>query len=248
VDVPDAQHVLSMSDLATRLGTTTTGQLLVRSGIEIERILNGIVHDGAPVTAKLADVLFLSRLLSFDSAQQQLMLAYCDHKPANSAVLAARSVTFMCNDRGAQFAFACTKPLQGMHSGQPAIRMTAPAVMLAMQHHRNQTRARIPSAADVRCELRIGVISFEARLVDMSLDGKAFLLGDPGIPVCAGTRLRGARILDGGREPLAVDIEVDQVIQAAPHNGKRATRIGCRIVAEREQMEKIIRLFIIDLQ
>jgi len=31
-------------------------------------------------------------------------------------------------------------------------------------------------------------------------------------------------------------------------NGKRGTRIGCRIVTEREKLEKIIRLFIIDLQ
>lgn len=237
-----------MSDIATRLGTTTTGQLLVRSGIEIERILNAMVHDGAPVTAKLSDLMFLSRLLSFDPARQQVMLAYCDHKPANSAVLAARSVTFICNHRGAQFAFACTKPLQGMHSVQPSIRMTAPTIMLAMRHGRNWTRTQMPSEADVRCELWLGVISFEARLVDMSLDGKAFLLGDPGIPVCAGTRLQRARIRHGVREPLVVDIEVDQVIQAAPHNGKRATRIACRIVADREQMEKIIRLFIIDLQ
>lgn len=247
---PDAQHVLSMSDLATRLGTTTTGQLLVRSGIEIERILNAMVQDAAAVTGKFSDVLFLSRLLSFDATQQQVMLAYCDHKPANSAVLAARSVTFLCNHRGAQFAFACIKPAQGTHSGQPAIRMTAPTMMLALQYGRNRTRAHMPGEADVRCDLWMGVISFEARLVDMSLDGKAFLLGDPGIPVCAGTRLQGARIHHGGREPLVVDIEVDQVLQAAPHNGngKRSTRIGCRIVADREQMDKIARLFIIDLQ
>jgi len=31
------------------------------------------------------------------------------------------------------------------------------------------------------------------------------------------------------------------------HNGKRATRMGCRILAPRETMERIIRLFIIDL-
>jgi c-di-GMP-binding flagellar brake protein YcgR len=237
-----------MSDIATRLGTTTTGQLLVRSGIEIERILNAMVHDRAPLQAKLSEVLFLSRLLSFDASQQQLMVAYCDHKPANSAVLAARSVTFMCNHRGAQFAFACTKPIQGMHAGQPAIRMSAPTIMLAVQHGRNRTRTHMPSEADVRCDLWLGVISFEAKLVDMSLDGKAFLLGDPGIPLCAGTRLQGVRIRHGEREPLVVDIEVDQVIQAVPLNGKRATRIGCRIVADREQMEKIVRLFIIDLQ
>jgi c-di-GMP-binding flagellar brake protein YcgR len=237
-----------MSDIATRLGTTTSGQLLVRSGIEIERVLSSIVRDGAAVTAKLPDLMFLSRLLDFDSAGQQLKVAFCDHKPANSAVLGMRSVTFMCNHKGAQFAFACTRPAQGMHSGLPAIRLSAPAIMLAMQHNRNQGRAQLPAEADVRCELRMGVISFEARLVDMSLDGKAFLVGEAGIPLCAGTRLQGARIRHVEREPLAVDIEIDQVSQAAMHNGTRATRIGCRIVASREQMEKIIRLFIIDLQ
>jgi c-di-GMP-binding flagellar brake protein YcgR len=247
VGVPDAQHIPAMSDLATRLGTTTTGQLLVRSGIEIERILNAIVHDGAAVTAKASELLFLSRLLAFDPAQQQVMVAYCDHKPANVAVLSARSVTFVCNHRGAQFAFACTKPFTGTHAGQPAIRMSAPTMMLAMQHGRNRMRSRMPGEADVRCELWMGVISFEARLVDMSLDGKAFLLGNPGMPLCAGTRLQGARIRHEEREPVVVDIEVDQVMHAV-HNGQRATRIGCRIVADREKMEKISRLFIIDLQ
>ena len=51
-----------------------------------------------------------------------------------------------------------------------------------------------------------------------------------------------------GRPPLVVDIEVDQVHLGVQHNGKRATRIGCRIVTEREKLEQIIRLFIIDLQ
>ncbi|HEV3010817.1 MAG TPA: flagellar regulator YcgR PilZN domain-containing protein [Burkholderiales bacterium] len=237
-----------MSDIATRLGTTSSGQLLVRSGIEIERILDSMIQDRAPVTAKLPDLMFLSRLVSYDETQQQVQVAYCDHKPANSAVLGLRSVTFMCNHRGAQFAFACTKPLQGMHLGQPAIRLIAPKIVLAMQHHRNQAHGQLPGEADVQCELWMGVISFEARLVDMSLDGKAYLLADLGVPVCAGTRLQKARIRDIGREPLVVDIEVDKVNQAVLHNGKRATRIGCRILASREQLDKIIRLFIIDLQ
>ena len=81
----------------------------------------------------------------------------------------------------------------------------------------------------------------------MSLDGKAFLVGDDAIPVCAGTRLQGVRISDGGR-PLQVDILVDQVGQATAANGKRGTRIGCRIVADREKLDKITRLFVIDLQ
>jgi len=241
------RSILTMSDIATRLGTTTSGQLLVRSGIEIERVLESMIRDAAPVQARLKDQIFLSRLVHFDPVEPQVMVAYCDHKPANSAVLALRSVTFMCNHRNAQFAFACTKPSQGMHLGRPVIRMSAPPILLAMQHHRNRAHGQLPGEADVQCELWMGVISFEAKLVDMSLDGKAFLLGDPGIPVCAGTRLQNARIRDVGREPLVVDVQVDQVNHVM-HNGKRATRLGCRILADREQMEKIIRLFIIDLQ
>ena len=237
-----------MSDIATRLGTTTTGQLLVRSGIEIERVLNSIVQDGAAVSARLPDIVFVSRLLAFDGAGQQVTVAYCEHKPANSAVLACPSVTFICNHRGAQFGFACTKPLQAMHAGQPVLRMTGPKVMLAMQHQRRETRSPVPAEADVECELWMGVISFEARLVDMSLDGKAFLLCDAGVPLCPGTRLQRARIFSDAREPLVVDMEVDQVSQGVPLNGKRATRIGCRIVAERDKVERIIRHFIIDLQ
>jgi c-di-GMP-binding flagellar brake protein YcgR len=243
------QHLLTMSDIATRLGTTTTGQLLVRSGIEIERLLNAMVRDSAPVTGKLPDLMFLSRVLHFDPGAQHVVMAFTDHKPANSAVLASRSVTFMCNYRGAQFAFACTKPHQSMHLGHPAIRMGAPKIMLAMQHHRNQTRAQhLPSEPDVRCELSMGVISFEGRLVDMSLDGRAYLLVDSGVPVCAGTRLPKSRIRCEEREPVVVDIEVDQVNLGVQHNGSRATRIGGRIVADRERLDKISKLFVIDLQ
>jgi c-di-GMP-binding flagellar brake protein YcgR len=239
-----------MSDIATRLGTTTTGQLLVRSGIEIERLLNALVRDRGPVTGRLpGDLMFLSRVLHFDAAAQQVVLAYSDHKPANSAVLTAKSVTFMFNHRGAQFAFSGSKPVHAVHAGQPAIRVGAPKIMLAMQHHRNQTRAQhLPSEPDVRCELWMGVISFEGRLVDMSLDGKAYLLVDAGVPVCAGTRLPKSRILCEEREPVVVDIDVDQVNLGVQHNGKRATRIGCRIVTDRERLDKISKLFVIDLQ
>jgi c-di-GMP-binding flagellar brake protein YcgR len=209
-----------------------------------------MIDDSDAVTANLpSNEMFLSRLMSVDAAEQQVMVAFSDHKPANSAVLAVPSVTLRCNHRGAQFAFSCTKPRSGTHSGLPAIRMTTPAMVLAMQHNcRPSGRPQVPIAADVHCELRMGLISFDAKLIDMGLDGKAYLLGDAAIPVCDGTKLEGVRIRDGEREFLRVDIEVDQVKEAVLANGKRGTRIGCRIVADRTQMEKIVRLFIIDLE
>jgi c-di-GMP-binding flagellar brake protein YcgR len=237
-----------MSDLASRL--SHTGKVLVRSGIEIGRILRAIIGDRDAVTANLpSSQMFLSHLMSLDATEQQVTLACSDHKPANSALLASSSVTLRCNHRGAQFAFSCARPRPGTHSGVPAILMATPAMMLAVQHNRRAGgRTQVPLEADVRCRLRLGLISFDARLIDMGLDGKAYLLGDPAIPVCGGTRLQGVRIRDGERELLSVDIEVDEVKQAMLASGKRATRIGCRIVADRARMEEIVRLFIVDLE
>jgi hypothetical protein len=236
-----------MPDLATRL--SNTGRLLVRSGIEIERILSSMVEDGDAVTATLPNrMMFLSHVVSVEASEQQVMLACSDHKPANTALLAAPSVAFRCNHRGAQFAFACTKPRHSVHSGKPVIRMTAPPIVLAAQPRQFPARPQLPTVVDVRCDLRMGLQSFGAKLIDVGLDGKAFIIGDPAIPICDGTELKGARLRPSERESLTVDLEVDRVVQAILPDGKRATRIGCRIMTGREELEKIIRLFIVDLQ
>jgi hypothetical protein len=237
-----------MSDIATRLGTTTTGQLLVRSGIEIDRILRSLIQDAATVTAKLPECMFMSRLVDSDPVQQTLHVAYSDHKPANSAVLTQRTVVLLANHNGAQFALSCNGPRNVVHGGQPAIRLAMPSVVLALQHGHRWLKAKMPREADVRCELRMGTIKFGAKLVDMSLDGKAFLLGDPAIPVSSGTRLHGARIREGEHEPVVVDLDIDQVILSVLPDGKRATRIACRIAADRATIDRLARLFIVDLQ
>ena len=237
-----------MSDIATRLANT--GQLLVRSGIEIDRILSAMVDDHATVTANLpGQVIFLSRLLQVDPVKQRVLLAYSDYKAANTALLSAGSVTFRCHHRWGQFAFNCNRARPVSHAGEPVIEMAAPTIMMGLQHRRRPTRSQQPlEPAELPVQLRLGLISFDARLVDMSLDGRAFLLADPGLPVCAGTRLEGVRIKPRGREPLLVDVEVGHVIPSVLPNGERATRVGCRILAEDPAMEQLVRLFIVDFE
>lgn len=237
-----------MSDIATRL--SNTGQLLVRSGIEIDRILSAMVGDHATVTANLpGQVIFLSRLTQVDPVKQRVLLAYSDYKAANTALLSAASVTFRCHHRWGQFAFNCNRPRPASHAGEPVIEMTAPTIMMGLQHRRRPTRSQQPlEPAELPVQLRLGLISFDARLVDMSLDGRAFLLADPGLPVCAGTRLEGVRIKPRARETLMVDIEVGHVIPSVLPNGERATRVGCRILAEDSAMEQLVRLFIVDFE
>jgi hypothetical protein len=241
------QQVSRRPDLAARLAST--GQLLVRSGIEIDRILSAMVDDHAAVSASLPQQsMFLSRLVGVDPVKQRLFLAYSDYKEANTALLAAKSVNLRCQHRSAQFAFACNRPRPASYGGQQVIKLDAPAMVLAVQHHKRVVPAQIAKAApDLRCQLPMGGgVLLEARLIDMSLDGHAFLLGDPALPVCAGTWLRGARITPQGAEPVTADIEVKYVIPTVLPDGDRATRIGCRIVGADAVMEQIVRRFIID--
>ena len=236
-----------MADICARVNKS--GRVLVRSGIEIERILASMIQDGDTVTASLPeDHLFLSRFLWVDADQQEVLAAPSDHRPANRAVLASSSVTLKCNHRGAQFAFSCDKPQPTRHLGEPAIRMTTPRIVLAAQARHDWPRAKVPPSADVRCVLRIGLISFAARLIDVGLDGSAFILCDPAIPVCDGTRLTGAQVRNAhSPETLTVDLEIGKVVQTV-QDGRAASRLSCRILTEREQLEKMIRLVIVDLQ
>jgi len=217
--------------------------------MEIGRILDSMLEDRDTVTANLqSELLFLSRLLYVEPVKGYMLLAYCDHKPTNTAVLAARALTLRCNHRGAQFAFSGGKPSQNTHSGQPCIQCGLPTAMLAMNQRRANQRVQVPAQAPVGCDVRMGVLSFDAQVVDVSLDGIGTLVSDGTIPLCAGTRLERARIRHPQREPLYVDLEVCYVSRVTLANGERASRIGCKILSSPEVLEELIRLFIIDLQ
>lgn len=233
-------------DITSRLATT--GQLLVRSGIEISRLLDAMLQDGDAVTASLPQQqLFLSQLLYVEPVRGFLMLTYADHKPANSAVLAARALTLRCNHRGAQFAFTANAPRQSAHAGRPCIQCGLPTAILGMHQRRGSARVLVPAEAPVACDLRMGLQAFAARVADVSLDGIAMLVSDAAIPVCEGTRLERARIRHPQSEPFHVDLLVRHVSRIVLPNGERASRIGCTVVGSREMLESLIRLFVIDL-
>lgn len=234
-------------DITSRL--SISGSLLVRSGIEIGRVLDSMREDGATLTANLSsEMMFLSQLLEVEPVKGYMRLAYSNHKPANAAALAAPRLTLRCQHRGAQYAFAGATPRHVMQSGKPQIQCEMPTVVLAMQQRRATKRVNIPAQAPVDCDVRMGPLSFEARVVDISLQGIGTLVSDPTLPVCPGTRLERARIRHPQHPPIEVDLEVRHVRRVTLADGRRATRIGCQIVSSPQQLEELIRLFIIDLQ
>ena len=61
-----------MPDISTRLNTT--GSLLVRSGIEIERLLQAIAQDRDTLSATVDKVMFLSHVMSLDADDRSVLL------------------------------------------------------------------------------------------------------------------------------------------------------------------------------
>ena len=234
-------------DITTRLATS--GQLLVRSGIEIGRILDAMLEDQATLTARLpSQGMFLSQLVYVEPVKGYLRLACSDHRAANDAAIATPKLTLRCNHRGSQFAFSAGTPHAAVHDGTPCIQCELPTLMLAVHQRRAAARVELPARAPVTCEVRLGTLAFQTQVVDVSLDGMGIIVSDAAIPVCADTRLERVRVRHPQHAPIEVDLEVRYVTRVKLPSGIRATRMGCRILSSPLELEQLIRLFIIDLE
>lgn len=239
--------LVSSPDITSRL--SATGQILVRSGIEIGRLLDAILEDHDTLAADLpSQAMFLSHLVEVEPVKGYMLLAYGDYKAANGAALGVPRLTLRCNHRGAQLAFTAEAPHAVVPARGPCIKCSLPNVVLAMQQRRAATRVAVPREAPISCELRMGPLTFAGRVLDVSLDGIGTLVSDPTIPLCAGTRIERARIQHPQHPPIEVDLEIRHVTRVRLPSGERASRVGCRIVSSPAELEDLIRLFIIDLQ
>lgn len=231
--------------LASRVAAT--GQMLVRSGMEIRQMLQSMCSAGAALSASLRDgeLLFLSRLLRVDPEGRSIVVACSDVKPANSELFAAPMVTFGCNHEGIHYEFTVGQPREAEHAGAPAIELSFPGALLALKA-RKHAPATLPAELPVACEVRLGPLTFDASIVDVGLDGLAVMLYDASIRIDPGARLERVRIVHPG-PALAVDLEIEEVSRIALKNGTQAQRARCRIEGRREDIEALIRLFVTDL-
>lgn len=229
-------------------GLATTGRLLVRSGIEIGRTLEAMLADGDPITAvwQEGERLFLSRLLRVEPIEGWFVVAFSATPEANRALLAFSSVTFACNHRGAHYNLVATAPCAVEHESSPAIRFAFP---LALYAHQRRAQPRIPPPARIplRCEIPWGPLSFDAEVVDVSLDGIGALIYDASIHLPTGTRLAAVRILHPERSPVIVDLEVRYSRPTTGRDGVPAIRSGCRFLGASEDLGDLIRLFVTEL-
>lgn len=221
----------------------------MRSGIEIGRILEAMRAAGDSVTASLQadEILFMSRFLRVDPEAGIIIIGWSDSKQANTALLARRSITFHCNHQGTRYDFVATDPTEVGHQGETAIQLSFPGALLALQR-RARLRVLAQPRVPLRCEVRLGPVSFDAQVVDISLDGLGVIVYDPQIRLEPGARLEKVRIIHPNRAPVTVDLEIRHVTTiVVPRTGGFAHRAGCRFLGDPKDLEDMIRLFVTEL-
>jgi flagellar brake protein len=215
--------------------------------MDIARTLRGMCESGAIVTATppAGKKVFISRLLDIDPDAGHIVLACSDAEEANSALLAAGTAVFGCHYQGVHYAFSAGDAQPTQHAGQPAVRLAFPSSLLAQQR-RVRPRFAVPESVPLRCAVTFGDTAFEARVVDISVEGVGSILYDPRIRLQAGTRLEGVRIIHPQRT-IVVDLLVRHVKWQNLPDGSYVARAGCSILGSTQEIEDLIRMFITEL-
>jgi len=182
-----------------------------------------------------------------DPEAGSIVVAWSTTKDANLAILAARQVQFRCNHEGVHYEFLASEPHETDHDGHPGIRFTFPSSLLAL-HRRAHRRYDVPPKVPLSCEIKIGPVAFDAKILDISLSGIGTIIYDASIQLEPGMILRNARILRPRGHLVTLDLDVRHVTRIILPEGRAAQRAGCRFIGSAFEIESLIRFFVTELK
>ncbi|MFZ2155628.1 MAG: flagellar regulator YcgR PilZN domain-containing protein [Bradyrhizobium sp.] len=222
-----------------------TGQLLVRSGIEIRKTLEAIRASGDVLSVDLESDqhLFVSRLLEVDARNRTMTIGWSESKEANALILRKMSVAFSTNHEGLHFQCVAGHPRQTDFGNRSAIQLDLPKAMFAMQR-RALPRYFVPPTVPLKCEISLGPISFDAQVIDLSLGGIGAILYEPSIRLDVGMIISRAMIALPAHAPVLAALEVRNIRTVTRADGSVAKRAGCRFIAPSSGIEALVRLFL----
>jgi len=105
----------------------------------------------------------------------------------------------------------------------------------------------LPATVSLRCEMRVGALTLEAAVVDISLGGMGTLVYDSRVRLEPGMLIERARVLHENNGPVTVDLEISNVSAVVDRDGRPANRAGCIIRGSRKTLEELVLMFISDL-
>ena len=222
-----------------------TGQLLVRSGIEIGRTLEAIRAAGDVLSAELGpeEHLLVTRLLEVDVQGGSMTMGWSESKQTNALIMEKQSISFSVNHQGLHIHFVAEHPRESQSGDGSAVQMSLPGTLLAVQR-RAAPRYRVPPSVPLKCEISLGPVSFEALVVDFSSGGVGAIVYDPAIRLDVGMIIPLAKIFLPAHAPVLAGLEVRHIKTVTTAQGRLAKRAGCRFIAPSAGIEALVRLFL----
>lgn len=222
--------------------------LLFRSRLEISRMLQTLAQAHCAISADINSHPFASRLLAADENGGRFVIAYSGHKAINALLMKSPTVKFTVTDQqGLHYSFEAANPEETVIEGEHAIQFSFPKA-LAMHNRREYPRFTVPAEVSLRCVAdEAGFMPFESHINDISHEGLGCLIYDPDINLEAGTILSGCRIVLPNGDAVVTDLEVRHTNRLRLPDGSFANSAGFRLAKPSDDLAKVIRQFIRDL-
>lgn len=222
--------------------TATTSDHLLRSRIEIKRVLDALVARHEVVTAEIPGNRnqFSVQIIGADARWGFIVVAMAADESANDALLARAHVSFVSKLGDWHIQFVAAAPSKVIHKGIPAICLRYPDI-LAVQQRRKHDRHDVTSAALLRCVADAGgIMPFEAKIRDISFGGISALFYAADITLEPGTVLVGSRIEVPGLDPVTVDLEVRYSEVVTLPDGSHGHASGFRFINPPDELNRLI--------
>jgi c-di-GMP-binding flagellar brake protein YcgR len=219
-------------------------QVLLRSRIEIDSVLQSLIDDDLPLVShhQVHDQLFIAKLHRVCAEQNFIVVGYSD-KIANAEIFAAGTVLFAPTQGLCQFG------KQPGRTGRSGATIRSTFRNLFIEQRRVGKRIRVAAGTKLSCLADGGGITpFEARIVDVSLSGVGVMVYDPAIKLQPGTVLAGCRIDLPDGSVTSVDMQVMLSTGVVLLDGSAVCRAGCRFIGDPDRIDKVLKVFIIDLE
>ena len=222
-----------------------TGQLLVRSGIEIGHTLEAVRAGGDALSAdlELEEHLFITQLLDVNAQDGTMTIGWSESKEVNALIMEKQSIAFSVNHEGLYLRFNVDNPRETEFESRSAIKFSMPKAVLVSQR-RGLPRYRVPPSIPLSCEISLGDVSIDALVVDVSLGGIGTVIYDPSIRLDAGMTMPRVRIFLPGHAPVLAALEVRHVRTVTSAGGAVVKRAGCRFIAPSAGVEALVRVFL----
>jgi flagellar brake protein len=218
--------------------------LMTRSLDEIVRVLQAVKNRHSLVMAYLPGGKFQVLLREVDPRGNRLIIGRSPVPGANQTLLSRPRWTFHAELPDWHVEFAVGGGRDTLHDGVAAFEFGFPELVVC---HQPRAHPRVPIEADAQLRFTAntrGHAQFEATIVDLSAGGIGLIAHSPAASLEAGTLLLGCRIQAPGGAVAEVDLEVRYTRPADSADGRRAMRLGCRLLNPSPEALELVRRYV----